>query len=180
MHCGSSHYRKWVLCRAPLQHGKGDKIHGNGIAVRRRTAKTARQCHLRQSSLCRASRQECTAVPLPCKVVFAVRRKDFAMAGSFAVSGRRCRVVALCRAPQRLCRAWWLCRAASLPCANLPSLPCAGRPARTAKTLAADPGSTAGGHVDPLPCTVSCRTTKSPLPCIVSCRTAKFWVMAAH
>jgi hypothetical protein len=47
-------------------------LHGKGVAVRSRTAKTARQCLARQRRRCRAHHQNCTAKTLPCVPTFAV------------------------------------------------------------------------------------------------------------
>ena len=87
-------------------HGKGRNTHGKGFAVRRRTAKTARQSLARQRVLCRAPLRTRTAKPLSCGLTFAVRRN--------ALPCKR------------------LCRALSRTAVRIP-LPCAFQSPRTAK-----------------------------------------------
>jgi hypothetical protein len=92
------HYRNSSLCRAGKRHGKGPRTHGNVFAVRRRTATSARQCTARQRILCRAFRQDRSATPLPCFVIFAVRLTPLPCARTLPCVLHRCHTRELCRA----------------------------------------------------------------------------------
>jgi hypothetical protein len=125
------HYGRTGHCRAPKSHGKGDNPLGKAFAVRPCTAKFARQRSGRQSHLCRASRKNRTAKPLP---------SDLALpcAAQSLPSNMLCRVPT-CFAVRP-----------SLPCASPPartakscSLPCASPQHRTAKDPTATPGGSA-------------------------------------
>ena len=130
-----THYGRHWLCRAAKMHGKGRNTHGKGFAVRRRTAKTARQSLARQRVLCRASLRTRTAKPLPCGLTCAVRRNALPCALTHCraehlpcVSQRHARQHALlCRAPSsrraRQTRSFALRLSSTRTVKNFPGIP---------------------------------------------------------
>jgi hypothetical protein len=87
------HYRKGSRWRESQLHSKDLCKHGKGIAMRRRTTKTARQ-----RRLCRASRENSTTKTLPCNPRFAVRRETLPCSSSLPCVLFLFRATRLCRA----------------------------------------------------------------------------------
>jgi hypothetical protein len=164
-----------VLCRAGKRHGKGGKPHGKAFAMRRRTAKSARQCTARQRILCRAFSPHRTATPFAVRLSLCRASNFSAVPYSFAVRPSPLPCVERCRAsfPVAVCgtlpcvlhvavggsAAVWhalpcglLCRASHLGLCRAPSTSTHGKElvASTVPALEA----TGDSHVASLPCVV--------------------------